>query len=331
MTERKVLIITHTKDNVCIEEVTRFIENSGGKAIRFDVDLYPLHYRLTTQYTGGQWRVLLEGENETHDLSGVTGVWYRRSFNLGSGLKEILDKEYLGPTMKEVQRTLFGMLEGMPCFQIEKYSVYRRLDSKEEQLRMAVKHGLRIPDTCITNSPAQASRFFDSSRSLVITKMQSSFAIYRNEEEHVVFTNELNESHLQDLDGLKLCPMTFQQKLDKKLELRVTIVGRKAFTFSIDSQRSDNAKIDWRKEGVAMIEDWQPFELPAGIERKLTAMMDDYGLNYGAIDMILTPDDEYYFLEVNAAGEYFWLDKLCGNIISQQMAAVLLGDAERRE
>jgi hypothetical protein len=331
MADKKVLIITHTKDNICIDEVTRFIEAGGGKAIRFNVDRYPLDYKLTTLYTGGRFRVLLEGAHETHDLSDVSGVWYRRSFNLGSGLQEILAKEYLGPTMKEVQRTLFGMLEALPCFQIEKYSTYRRLDSKEEQLRKAVKHGLLIPDTCISNSPSAAKKFFEQSNSPIVTKMQSSFAVYKNEEEHVVFTNELNEGHLQELDGLTVCPMTFQQKLDKKLELRVTIVGRKAFTFSIDSQRSDNAKVDWRKEGVAMIADWKPFELPGEIEQKLMAFMDDYKLNYGAIDLILTPGDQYYFLEVNAAGEYFWLDKLCGNAISQHMAGVLLGDLPRRE
>lgn len=161
--------------------------------------------------------------------------------------------------------------------------------------------------------------------------MQSSFAVHKAEEEHVVYTSEVTDAHLADLDGLTLCPMTFQHKLDKKLELRVTIAGKKIFTFSIDSQRVANAQVDWRKEGVAMIDDWQPFELPRDIQQKLLAFMDDYKLNYGAIDLILTPENEYYFLEINAAGEYFWLDKLCDNEISKQIAGVLLGDLERRE
>jgi glutathione synthase/RimK-type ligase-like ATP-grasp enzyme len=209
--------------------------------------------------------------------------------------------------------------------------VYRRLDSKEEQLRMAAKHGLKIPATCITNSPERVRKFIKEQNGPVITKMQSSFAVYREDDEYVVFTNEITEDHLADIDNLTLCPMTFQQKLPKQLELRVTIVGRKVFAFSIDSQRVSNAQTDWRKEGVAMIDDWQPFELPSSIEEKLLAFMDDYKVNYGAIDLILTPDDEYYFLEINAAGEYFWLDKLNDNAISKQLAHVLLGIAERVE
>lgn len=161
--------------------------------------------------------------------------------------------------------------------------------------------------------------------------MQSSFAVYKEKEEHVVFTSEITNDHLNDMEGLSLCPMTFQERLEKKLEMRVTIVGKKIFCFSIDSQRMSTAALDWRKEGAAMVDDWQPYQLPAAIEQKLQAFMNDYGVNYGAIDLILTPDDEFYFLEINAAGEYFWLDKLCGNSISKEIAGVLLGDAERRE
>lgn len=326
-----MLIITHTKDNVCIETVSEFIEQAGAEAIRFNVDQYPLQYKLTTHFENGEWKVLLDDGETIHDLQQCTAVWYRRSYNLGSGLKELLSREYLGPTYKEVSRTLFGMLESLPCFQIERPSVYRRLDSKEEQLRIAVRNGLKIPATCITNSPQQAKTFVEAQQRPVVTKMQSSFAVYREQEEHVVFTSEITEDHLTDMEGLSLCPMTFQERLEKKLEMRVTIVGKKIFCFSIDSQRMDTSAIDWRKEGAAMVDDWQPYELPAEMEQKLQAFMNDYGVNYGAIDLILTPDDEFYFLEINAAGEYFWLDKLCGNRISKEIAGVLLGDAERRE
>jgi hypothetical protein len=330
MAKKKILIITHSQDNASTDKVESFINDAGGEAIRFNVDRYPVDYALTTSFTNNKWQVLLSDGATTHDLSSVSSVWYRRSFNLGSGLKETLPKEYLGPTIRELQHTLFGMLEAMPCFQIAKYSTYRRLDSKEEQLRMAVKHGLRIPATCITNSPEQA-KIFSETQKPVVAKMQSSFAVYKGEEEHVVFTNEITDAHLREMDSLQLCPMTFQQKLEKKLELRVTIVGKKIFAFSIDSQKTSNARIDWRKEGAAMVQDWKPYVLPQDIQGKLLAFMDDYMLNYGAIDLILTPDDEYYFLEINAAGEYFWLDMLCNYEISKQIAAVLSGDAPRRE
>lgn len=327
MPEGKVLIITHTADNEAVDAVIRHIADLGGRSVRFDVDHYPAALSLTTSYRQGRWELWL-GNEPLHD---ITAVWYRRSYHIGQGLEPLLDKEFLGSALGEVRRTLFGMLEGLPCFQLERYSVYRRLDSKEEQLRMAVNCGLTVPDTCITNSPQRLQQFLEKTNGPVIAKMQSSFAIYREGEEHVVFTNEITAEHLQQLNQLQYCPMMFQKKLPKALELRVTIVGRELFSFAIDSQQLPGAATDWRKEGAALVNDWAPYPLPDNIARALMALMDAYGLNYGAIDLILTPEGKYYFLEVNAAGEFFWLDRLCNNAISRHLAAILLNAAERRE
>jgi hypothetical protein len=331
MNKKKVLIITHSQDNASVDAVITCIRAAGAEAIRFDSDRYPMEYMISTFYQDNRWSVFLDTGHAVHDLEKVTAVWFRRSYHLGKGLDTMLEKEFITPAMGELQRTFFGMLESLPCFKMERYSTYRRLDSKEEQLRKAVKHGLRVPPTCISNDPGFVKNFVEQLEEPVITKMQTSFAIHRGQEEHVVFTNEVSEQHLQELDDLRYCPMTFQQKIEKKLELRITIVGRELFAFSIDSKKNEQAQIDWRKEGRTLLNDWKPYELPPMVQAKLLAFMDDYQLNYGAIDMILTPGNELYFLEINAAGEYFWLDELCNNAISQQIAALLLGLAHRRE
>jgi hypothetical protein len=329
MTKQKILIVTHSADNTSTQIVIDYIREAGAEAIRLDVDRYPLDASLTTSYGARGWQILLTIDGLVHELEDVTAVWYRRGYNMGKGLQTVVDAPYLPATIEEVKRTLLGMLEGLHAFHLGRHSVYRRLDSKEEQLKVAVRNGLLIPPTCISNDPQQVQQFIQA-QGQVISKMQSSFAIYQEGEEQVVFTNTVRADHLEQLDGLRYCPMVFQQQLEKKLELRVTIVGQAIFAFSIDSQQAANAKVDWRKEGAKMVNDWQPYLLPADMQTKLLAFMDSYGLNYGAIDLILTPADKYYFLEVNAAGEYFWLDTLCNHAISKQIAAVLMGSAPRR-
>jgi glutathione synthase/RimK-type ligase-like ATP-grasp enzyme len=330
MAKAKVLIITHSEDNISIDTVTRFIQDAGAEAVRFNVDKYPLYSKLTSIYRQRNRQVILENESGTHELQDAAGVWYRRSYHVGKGLDTVLDKEYLAPSLGEAKRTLLGMLEGLDVFQMEKYSVYRRLDSKEEQLKIAAECGLQIPRTCISNDATVIRNFIQTLQAPAVTKMQSAFAIYRNEEEHVVFTNEVEEQHLENLESVQYCPMVFQEKLEKQLELRITIVGKEIFAFSIDSAAGERSRNDWRKDGVALLESWKPYELPGDIREKLLRFMDVYGLNYGAIDVILTPEGQYYFLEVNAAGEYFWLDKLCDHAISRHIAQVLLGTAPRR-
>ena len=330
MEHKKILIITHTGDNTSVDTVIRCIEAAGGEAVRFDVDRYPLETTLTTSFHGRRWSGLLHTPEADYPLEDVTAVWYRRSHGMGKGLQRVTEPQYLPAIMGELKHTLMGMLEGLPCFQLERFSVCRRLDSKEEQLKTAARCGLLIPNTCISNDPDQVRAFINRVGGPVVTKMQSAFAINGEEGEQVVFTSSLTPASAEALDSLRLCPMVFQQKIEKKLELRVTIVGSGVFAFSIDSQKLDNAKTDWRKEGLSLVNDWQPYELPRQLEQQLLDFMDACGLNYGAIDLLLTPGDEYYFLEVNAAGEYFWLDRLCEHAISRQIAAVLLGDAARR-
>jgi hypothetical protein len=324
MDKKKILIITHTEDNESVDSVTRYINETGGEAIRFNVDQYPLQTKLTSSYQNGKWETtLIENDNE-HKLSDIHSCWFRRAYHLGKGLKDTIDQEYLAAAMGELKQTLFGMLEGLECFQLARPSTYRRMDSKEAQLKTALACGLKIPATCISNDPHIISEFITELSSPAIAKMQSAFAIYRDGTEHVVFTNEVSDVDLEEIVGAQFCPMIFQQKLDKKLELRVTIVGEKIFAFSIDSQQSEIAKTDWRKDGVALLNQWQPFTLPDVIQVSLLSFMKKLDLQYGAIDLILTPDDEFYFLEVNAAGEFFWLDRLCEHDISKQIASLLL-------
>lgn len=327
----KILIITHSADNDAVTSVIENLTATGATPVRFNVDRYPLATRLTSEYHGHDRRLWLEDGDQLHALHDLDAVWYRRSYHLADGLDQVLEKPYLTPAAGEIRRTLFGMLEALPCFQLERYSTYRRLDSKEEQLRLAAECGLLTPATCITNSPERLHAFMKEVNGPIVAKMQSSFAIHQDGQEQVVFTSEIREDHLEQLPQLRFCPMTFQEKLPKQLELRVNIIGKAIFAFSIDSQQQPGAETDWRKEGASLAVQWRPYVLPEALSDGLSRLMDRYGLNYGAIDLILTPDGKYYFLELNAAGEFFWLDKLCDGAISRQLAAVLAGTAERRK
>lgn len=158
--------------------------------------------------------------------------------------------------------------------------------------------------------------------------MLSSFAIYDERgQEKVVFTNPISSEDLDNLDGLRFCPMTFQEKIAKALELRTIIVGKRVLTAAVDSQVLDKARYDWRKQGIALLDAWESYTLPKDVEEKLLKLMAEFRLNYGALDIILTPDGRHVFLEVNPVGEFFWLERCPGLPISQAIAEVLNNSA----
>ena len=163
-----------------------------------------------------------------------------------------------------------------------------------------------------------------------MSKVLSCFAVYDKQFlEKIVFTNPVKSEDINNLDGLNLCPMTFQEKIPKALELRTIIVGKTVFTAAVDSQALQKSRYDWRREGVALLDAWENHNLPRDIEQKLLKLMAYFGLNYGAIDIILTPDGEYIFLEVNPVGEFFWLENCPGLEISQAIAELLVSSSHK--
>lgn len=324
----KVLIFTRSGDNASVDMVSQELNRRGAAVARFDTDLYPQDIQLRSSYQGSSQKIAVRTPTGLLDLHDVDAVWYRR-FSAGTQLPDSLG-DTLTACRDESRLALYGTIVSLDCFHLDPVPRVRGTDYKELQLREAMRVGLEIPPTVITNDPKAALEFSTQVKGNVVTKMQGHFAIYREGEENVVFTNKLKPEDLQNLDGLRYAPMIFQEAVPKALELRVTVVGKRVFAAAIDSQKSDRAQTDWRRDGLQLIEDWVPHQLPPELEQKLLKLADFFGLNYAAADFILTPDGRYVFLEVNACGEWFWLEQVCKLGIAPAIAEVLTDPTARR-
>ncbi len=321
--EKQVLLVTRSDDNDTVERVSEALRHRGAKPIRLDTDLYPQEVQLSTRYVDGKSHRKLVTAEGTFDLNGLEALWYRRYF-AGGRLPDSLG-DMQEPSVNEARRTMYGTIAAFGCFELDPLAAVRKTDHKELQLTLARELGLSIPRTLFTNDPAAAREFYEALDGKVVTKMQSSFAIYRGGEEHVVFTNKVEKRHLDELDGLRFCPMTFQELVEKKVELRSTVVGKRVFTAAVDSQKKADTKLDWRRDGLGLIRDWVPYSLPKKVENALVALCGKFGLNYAAADFIVTQGGDHVFLEINAGGEWMWLADKPGLPIAGALADVLLG------
>jgi MvdD family ATP-grasp ribosomal peptide maturase len=327
-----ILIITHSDDNDSVTRVADAIARKGGHTIRFDTDRYPTDVRLTAYYgssvSGGDERLTLTNDEGEFDLREVTAIWHRR-LNFGACLPATLDNQLRHASLGETSAAAHGMLASLKAFRMDHLHHIRHAENKQLQLQVARELGLNTPRTLTTNDPAAVRDFARNCESGMVTKMLSSFAVYDEGRELVVFTNPVKPEDLEDLSGLSLCPATFQELLPKSLEIRVTVVGERVMSASLDSKISARAAHDWRRDGVRMIQDWRPYQLPLEIEDKIRRLMDYFSLNYGAIDIILTPDGQHVFLELNPSGEFFWLERTPGLPISDAIADLLLAGRGR--
>ncbi|HKR44400.1 MAG TPA: MvdD family ATP-grasp ribosomal peptide maturase [Paraburkholderia sp.] len=320
-----VLIITHSNDNESIPLVMKAVAAQGGMAYRFDTNRFPTDIQLSSHYSGDEERQVIACEDYELDLGTVSAVWYRR-IAIGQCIPEAMDRQLRRAAIDQSRATLQGMIASLDAFHLDPVHRLRRADNKQLQLKIAREVGLTIPRTLITNAPDAVRSFARECKQGMIMKTLSSFAIYEQCEQKVVFTSAVHDKDLERLDDLRYCPAIFQEQMPKALELRATIVGNRVFTASIDSQRSEKTSVDWRRDGLGLLEAWEPYALPSEVENALLKLMHALGLNYGAADFILTPDGRHCFLEVNPVGEFFWLEKCPGLPLSAAIADLLVSN-----
>jgi len=321
---KTIVIITHSKDNASIPTVTDYIEDAGFEVFRLDSDRYPTEFSLDARSTENSYEHSLRSPNgQSVNSYNIHAIWYRR-FYAGRGIDGDMEKQMRDASLEESKRSLLGFLTCTNAFQMDDYWVVKKASNKDYQLKLARQIGLDIPATLVTNNPESARAFYDQQHGNIITKMQTAFSVWEDGVEKVVFTNPVEDKHLEKLDGLRQCPMVFQQQVEKQLELRATVVGNQVFCAAIDSNAHERMGDDWRKRGIDTLEAWQPYTLPEMVNSKLLQLTQALGLHYGAADIILTPDGRHVFLEINPCGEFFWMDHFTGLPICQAIAQTLL-------
>ncbi len=196
--------------------------------------------------------------------------------------------------------------------------------SKIYQLLLAKKLGINVPNTIFSNDYTHIKDTIKNQKLIVKTISGGSFE--HNNEKYAFNSKLITQDNLSELkDYVSESPAIYQEYIEKSFELRITIVGNQFFTCKIDSQKSadDRAKIDWRHY---KLDDkyWTSHQLPQAIETKILLLMKDLNLNFGCIDMVVTPDGDYVFLEINPNGQWLWIERLTKMPISKAIANILL-------
>ncbi|MER8903898.1 hypothetical protein [Mesorhizobium sp. M0772] len=185
---------------------------------------------------------------------------------------------------------------------------------KPYQLTLAQRLGLQIPETLMTNDSEKARVFWSRHRGEIVHKQFIAMGSTWRETRRL--TKE-DEAHAASVD---CTPTIFQRYVPAVADLRVTMVGDACFAASTDVREAAYPQ-DVRMNLEAK---YEPFELPLEIGERLQKLMHNLGLVYGAIDMRLTPDGQFVFLEINPAGQFLFIEKATGQKISAAIADSLL-------
>ncbi len=88
----------------------------------------------------------------------------------------------------------------------------------------------------------------------------------------------------------------FQQWVPKDYEVRLTMVDDQFFAARIDA-RTAAAKVDWRADYHAL--DYTAIDTPKFVRTRVTELLRRLGLRFAAMDFVVAPDGEWWFLDCN--------------------------------
>jgi glutathione synthase/RimK-type ligase-like ATP-grasp enzyme len=326
-----ILIVSDPLDGH-VRLVEQRLRGKGARVARLDVGEVPRQVGVSALVEDGSpTRIQARRERGDLDFGEVETVWFRRCHPVKPDPRLApADQEFAA---KEATAFVFSLAVALgDRFCVNPIASGLATDhgkGKVSQLDVAVRHGLSVPRTLATNDPEAASDFLRSCREGAIYK--PFLAPTRSEDNpdgtkkwQSIFTTKLDERALERLEGVRFAPCIFQELVPKKVELRVTVLGKKVFATEIHSQVNEKSSVDFRAHYDLGKTPYFPHELPDEVVARLLAVHADLGLVFGAYDLILTPEGRYVFLEVNQQGQFLWLEAQTGQPLLENFCELLI-------
>jgi hypothetical protein len=280
-----ILILTRAEDYHHSNAVIEVLKRKGAAYVRFETARFPREARLTLSYSGRSTERTLVLDEQRVDLDLVTTVWNRRPLPpLPSLSLTAEDRDFVRDESRHFIRGVWHLLADR--FWVNAYLADRAAHAKPFQLRVAQEVGLTIPRTLLTNSPSDARAFFEECGGAIVYKTFTGYVRDAGHTGYGIYTNRVSrEELLGRLDGVAQAPCQFQEYLEKRLDLRVTVIGRNCFACEIHSQATEHTADDWRRCGP----EWDRLQhtrttLPASVEQQIFRLMDRLGLVFGCLD-----------------------------------------------
>ena len=249
-------------------------------------------------------RVCLQGRTvEPDDV-----VWYRRprSFSFHPLMAQC-DRSFVRAEARRFSDCLDFGIEATGCRCINPPSAASAINRKAAQILMARRAGLLVPTTMMGNEPQQ-----------VVTRLseRGTRLVYKGFLPHVwensqtglkafTVTSEMALPTSGKDEALTYAPGIYQQLVPKLYDARVMVLGGLVRAFLV---RSDS--LDWRLEAVLGRAQVEEVPVPEAVRLGLREFMVNSGIVFGCFDFAIDEHGCWWFLEVNEAGQFLWIDQM---------------------
>lgn len=314
-TKPSVIILSYSTDRDYPDtyHILSALKKKGIEALKFNSDEYPQKNWAQIKLSNSDLDAYIVNGSTVVSRENIRGVWYRRRLWIPED-RSIVDKNERMFATSECTRFLNGFLDILhnatwvnpPMFAQRANTKPYQLFVAQNLINTAKQTIVKIPRTLMTTDPKEAKRFWKECKGKMIYKKFSPMPLGSPVQP---YTTHIDKKLVNKLSLLQTAPGVLQEMLPKKVELRITVVGDRVFPCAIYSQESQDQAVrtDFRLgAGSLRHEVWK---LDPIVEKFCIDLVKKLGLVYGAIDMVVTPDGAYYFLEINEMGQWLWIER----------------------
>jgi len=307
---RPVLVVTSLHDPTA-DVVIGELHGRDVPVVRLDSGDFPASLSVEAEITSNGIGGRLLTPSRTADLAAVRALYYRRPTGFAFPHLDDQDARF---AITQARFGLGGVLAALPgCLYVNHPHRIGDAEFKPSGLAAAVAAGFLVPPTLITSSP-DAARAFVKRCGPVIYKPLHNPVYQVDGVPNVVKVAEVSAADIDD--GVAGTAPLFQKCIPKSADVRVTVIGTRVFCVRIDS-----GVLDWRTDYDRLT--YTPVAPPPGIVRALRHYMGHFGLVFGAFDFCVGEDGQWWFLECNPSGQWYWLEPETGLPLCAALADLL--------
>ncbi|MDC2961307.1 ATP-grasp ribosomal peptide maturase [Streptomyces gilvifuscus] len=307
---RPVLVVTSLYDPTA-DVVIAELHDRDIPVVRFDSGDFPASLSVEAEISQDGVRGRLQTPSRTADLGNIRALFYRRPSGFAF---PHLDEQDARFAITQARYGLGGVIASLPnCLYVNHPHCTGDAEFKPSGLAAAVKAGLQVPRTLITSNPDTVRAFIKQHGPTIYKPLSN--PPYRMDD--VSCAVHIAEVRAEDIDGTVAgTAHLFQQRVPKTADIRVTVIGRHTFSVRIDSDL-----LDWRTDYSRLR--YTPIATPTGIELALHEYLGRFGLHFGAFDFALDAGGQWWFLECNPSGQWYWLEHETGLPMCAALADLL--------
>lgn len=295
-----ILIITSSIDATSDYMINKYRDQPF---FRFDVDRF---HEYNIHISPGGWEIACGAEVLCQQ--DTISIYYRKPM-----LPDLsgFESTYQNMIQRDIISVITGIADSFSGCVLTRPSILRATENKAFQLLTAADCGLAFPKSYMGTSRTETEQFCKKPS---IIKPISTGKVWNGQSFELFHT----ERFLSLPDDLSMTPVYLQDYEEKQYEVRLTIVGDSVFPVRIDC---DN-KLDWRRDYAS--HRYEMIDLPQKIKSACMHLLQRYHLSFGAFDFIVSPSNDWLFLEVNPNGQWLWLERALGLGISNAILRLLL-------